>query len=117
LNTGEINLKFKEAYIILVPEVDSRPFVTVDPAKDRSVLDTEKYTCYTVLVQNQSQALEECKKLIERECVSILTFCPGFSNNDIAQVRDLVGDNVGICNVHCDSNSSKIVSKLIEQAK
>jgi hypothetical protein len=117
LSKGGIDLKFKEAYIVLVPEVDSRPFITVDPAKDRSVIDTEKYTCYTVLVQNQSQALHVCKKLAEQECVSILTFCPGFSDNHIAQVRDLLGANVGICNVHCDSNSGKIVSKLIEQAK
>jgi hypothetical protein len=37
-------MKFKEAYIVLVPEIDSRPFITVDTTKDRSVLDTEKYT-------------------------------------------------------------------------
>jgi hypothetical protein len=110
-------MKFKEAYIVLVPEVDSRPFITVDTAKDRSVLDTEKYACYTVLVQNQSQALEECKKLVEHEGVSVLTFCPGFSQQDISQVRDLVGDNVGICVVYGDSKTNEIVSRLIDQVK
>lgn len=71
-------MKFKEAYVILVPEVNSRPVIEVDPEKDRSVLDTEKYTCYTVLVQNQIQAREKCKKLVQNEGVNSITFCPGF---------------------------------------
>ena len=108
-------MKFKEAYVILVPEVNSRPFMTVDPAKDRSVLDTSKYTCYTVLVQNQVQALEECQKLVQKEGVNSITFCPGFSDKDVAQISDIVGENVGICVARGDSNNSKIVSKLIEQ--
>lgn len=108
-------MKFKEAYIILVPEVNSRPFMAVDPAKDRSVLYTSKYTCYTVLVQNQVQAIEECHKLVQEEGVNSITFCPGFSDKDIAQISDIVGDNVGICVARGDSNNSKIVSKLIEQ--
>jgi hypothetical protein len=108
-------MKFKEAYVILVPEVNSRPFMTVDPAKDRSVLDTSKYTCYTVLVQNQVQALEECQKLVQKEGVNSITFCPGFSDKDVAQISDIVGENVGICVARGNSNNSKIVSKLIEQ--
>ena len=108
-------MKFKEAYVILVPEVNSRPFMTVDPAKDRSVLDTPKYTCYTILVQNQVQALEECQKLVQNEGVNSITFCPGFSDKDVARISDIVGDNVGICVARGDSNNSKIVSKLIEQ--
>jgi hypothetical protein len=108
-------MKFKEAYVILVPGVNSRPFMTVDPAKDRSVLDTSKYTCYTVLVQNQVQALEECQKLVQKERVNSITFCSGFFDKDVARISDIVGENVGICVARGDSNNSKIVSKLIEQ--
>jgi hypothetical protein len=108
-------MKFKEAYVILVPEVNSRPFMEVDPAKDRSVLDTTKYTCYTVLVQNQVQALEECQKLVQNEGVNSITFCPGFSDKDVTQISDLVGENVGICIARGDSNNSKIVTRLMEE--
>lgn len=110
-------MKFKEAYIILVPEVDSHPFFIVDPEKDRSVLDTEKYTCYTVLVQNQIQALEECKKLVEREGVNVITLCPGFSHKDIGQISNLVGENVGISVARGDGNNSAVVLKLMELGK
>ncbi|MBC2723750.1 DUF6506 family protein [Desulfosporosinus sp.] len=108
-------MKFKEAYVILVPEVNSRPFMRVDPAKDRSILDTLKYTCYTILVQNQVQALEECQKLVQEEGVNSITFCPGFTDKDVAQISDIVGENIGICVARGDSNNSNIVSKLIEQ--
>lgn len=108
-------MKFKEAYVILVPEVNGRPFMMVDPAKDRSVLDTSKYTCYTVLVQNQVQALEECQKLVQKEDVNSITFCPGFSDKDVARISAVIGEHVGICIARGDNNNSKIVSKLIEQ--
>lgn len=108
-------MKFKEAYVILVPEVNSRPFMEVDSAKDRSVLDTRKYTCYTVLVQNQVQAVEECQKLVQNEGVNSITFCPGFSDKDVAQISDLLGENVGICIARGDSNNSKIVTRLMEE--
>ena len=110
-------MKFKEAYIILVPEVNSRPLITVDPIKDISVLDNAKYTCYTVLVQNQTQALQKCIELVNEKGVNVITLCPGFSHKDIAQIRDLVGNNVGICAAHSDDNTNRIVSKLIEQAE
>ncbi len=108
-------MKLQEAYLVLVPEVNSRPFMTVDPAKDRSVLDTAKYACHTVLVQNQTQALQECRILVEKEGVNVITLCPGFSDKDIAQISALVGENVGICVARGDSNTNKIVAKLVEQ--
>jgi len=83
--------------------------------KDRSILDTSKYTCYTILVQNQVQALEECQKFVQEEGVNSITFCPGFTDKDVAQISDIVGENIGICVPRGDNNNSNIVSKLIEQ--
>ena len=111
-------MKFKEAYVILVPEIEPASyFLTVDPAKDRSKIDNDKYTCYTVLVQHQAQALEECKKLAEQEGVNVITLCPGFSHQNIAQICDVVGKNVGICVARGDNHSSKIISEYISQMK
>lgn len=107
-------MKFKEAYLILVPEVDSRPFLTVNPEKDRSVLDTDKYTCYTILVQDQAHALKECKRLVEEEGVKVITLCPGFSYRDIARISEAVGENVGICVARGDHHSDQIVARLID---
>jgi hypothetical protein len=55
-------------------------------------------------------ALKECRKLVDQEGVNVITLCPGFSHKDIAQFRDLVGENVGICVSRGDSNSSSFQS-------
>ncbi|MCO5386404.1 MAG: hypothetical protein NHB14_12260 [Desulfosporosinus sp.] len=41
--------------------------------------------------------------------------CPGFSDKDIAQISDLVGENVGICVTRGDSNTNKIIARLMNR--
>jgi hypothetical protein len=66
-------------------------------------------------VQNQAQALEECQVLVQKKGVNSITFCPGYSDKDVARISEILGESVGICVARGDSNNSKIVSNLIEQ--
>ena len=102
-------MKFKEAFIILAPEVD--------PAKDCAIIDTPKYTCYTVLVQDVPQALAEAKKLVEHEGVKAISLCPGFSNQAVSQVTEAVGNTVAVCVARGDVPSIKVIGDCIAQAQ
>lgn len=103
-----IIVKFKEAFVILAPGVD--------PAKDRSFIDTPKYACYTVLVQNPDQALAECKKLTEQEGVRAISLCPGFSNSAVGMITEAVGPSIGVCVARPDVPGGKIIGECIVNA-
>ncbi|WP_407922279.1 DUF6506 family protein [Anaerosporomusa subterranea] len=47
----------------------------------------------------------------------IKSLCPGFSHQNIAQICDVVGENVGICVARGDNHSSKIASEYISKVK
>ena len=101
-------MKFKEAFIILAPGVD--------PAKDRSFIDTDKYACYTVLVQNPEQAALECRNLTQNEGVRAISLCPGFSNTAVGMIADTVGPAVGVCVARPDVAGSRVIGECIVNA-
>jgi len=56
-----------------------------EPEKDRSLIETSTYKLFSVVVKDQVQAVEECKKLVQEERIHSVLLCPGFSDrNDSA---------------------------------
>ncbi len=101
-------MSLNEVYLILVPNVD--------PKVDRSTIKKDNYKCITVLVNNEAEALDVSKELVESEDIHAFILCPGFSNSSVGAISSALGDSISVNVARGDGKSSKIVDKIIESA-
>ena len=83
-----------------------------DPEKHRCVIETGKYKLYSLVVRNQSQAVEECKELFAAEGIHSIILCPGFSHTSVAEIVDATGGNVVISVARGDGPSSRLSAEI-----
>ncbi len=83
-----------------------------EPEKHRCVIETPKYKLFAVLVKDQNQAVEVCKKLVQEEGIHSILLCPGFTHRDVAEITEAVGENVAIAIARGDGPSSRISRKI-----
>jgi hypothetical protein len=98
-------MAFKAAFIAHAPDAD--------PEKTRAVVETPKYKLFVVVVQNQEQAVETARGLVETEGVESILLCPGFTNRDVAELTDAVGADCGVCVARGDAPSGRIAAQVI----
>ena len=79
-----------------------------DPEKNRNAIDTGKYKLYSVVVK--TQAVEECKKLVEEEGIHSILLCPGFTHKNIYEIVEAVRMKAGVFVARGDGPSSRITS-------
>ena len=99
-------MSLNEAYLILVPNVD--------PKLDRSSIRKENYKCITVLINNEGEALDVAKELIESEDIHAFILCPGFSNTAVGDISSALGDSISVNVARGDGKSTRLVDKIIE---
>ena len=95
-------MAFKVVFLAHAPDAD--------PEKHRSVIDTGKYKLYSVVVKNQTQAVKECRKLVEEEGIHSILLCPGFTHRNIAEIVEAVRNKVGVFVARGDGPSSRITA-------
>jgi hypothetical protein len=83
-----MRMAFKAAFVAHAPDAN--------PEENKALIETEKYKLFVYVVSNQGEAIEVCKGLVEREGIQSILLCPGFSHQDIAQICEAVGPDVGI---------------------
>lgn len=83
-----------------------------DPEKHRCVIETGKYKLYSLVVRDQSQAIEECKKLVADEGIHSIILCPGFAHRSVAEIVDAVGGNVVVSVARGDGPSSRLSAEI-----
>jgi len=81
-------MAFKAVFLAHAPDAE--------PTKHRCMIETSKYKLFSVVVKDQVQAVEECKKLIKEEGIHSVLLCPGFSDKNVAEIAEAVGENVGV---------------------
>lgn len=88
-----------------------------DAEKYRCVVETpEHYKLFVVVVKNQEEAIEVCKRIVKEEGIQSVLLCPGFTHRDIAEISEAVGEQVGIFVARGDGPSNKISMKAMEHA-
>lgn len=93
-------MAFKVAFLAHAPDAD--------PEKHRCLVETPGYyKLFVVVVKDQAQALETCKKLVQEEGVHSILLCPGFTHQDVAQIVEAVGNNVGVSVARSDGPGSR----------
>ncbi len=100
-------MAFKVVFIAHTPDAE--------PEKHQSVVETSKYKLLVRLVKNQEQAVQVCKKLVKEEGIHSILLCPGFTHQNIAEISEAVGKNVGISVARGDGPSSKIAKDVMKR--
>ncbi len=83
-----------------------------EPERDRSLVETSTYKLFTVVVKDQAQAVEECKKLVREEGIHSVLLCPGFRDRDVAEITEAVGESVGVAVARGDSPGRRVPPKV-----
>ena len=79
-----------------------------NPQQHRSLIDTGQYRLFTVVVKDQTQALDVAQTFtVEHQLDSIL-LCPGFTHQDVAQIFEALDGKVGVYIARGDPPSNKI---------
>jgi len=100
-------MAFKVLFIAHTPDAE--------PKKHQCVIETPKYKLLVRLVKNQELAVEVCKKLVREEGIHSILLCPGFTHQNVAEISEAVGKNVGISVARGDGPSSKITKEVMKK--
>ncbi len=83
-----------------------------EPEKHRCMIETSKYKLFSVVVRDQVQAVEECKKLVKEEGIHSVLLCPGFTHRNVAEITEAVGGNVSVAVARGDGPSSRVAAEI-----
>jgi hypothetical protein len=100
-------MAFKVVFIAHAPDAE--------PEKHQCVVETSKYKLLVRLVKNQKQAVEVCKRLVEEEGIHSILLCPGFTHQNVAEISEAVGENVGVSVARGDGPSSKVAKDVMKR--
>ena len=101
-------MPFTAAFIAHVPDAD--------PTRDRSLVETDLYRLFSVLVQNTDQAVAVCRELVADEGVQSVLLCPGNTHQDVAHIVASLGDGVSVSVARGDSRSARVAAQAMERA-
>ena len=76
-------MAFKAAFLAHAPDAE--------PEKNRCVVETSKFKLFVVVVNNQEQAVKECKKLVKEEGIHAVMLCPVFTHEIVAELAQGLG--------------------------
>lgn len=100
-------MAFISAFISLTPDAD--------PAKHTSKMETPMHIMYSVLVKDQAQAIEQCKKLVTENNVQSITLCPGFRNQGVGEIATVIGNKVAVTVARGDSPGAKLTGEILRK--
>jgi len=100
-------MAFISAFVSLTP--DAQPDVHT------SKMGTPMHTMYSVLVKDQSQAIDVCKNLVADNGVQAITLCPGFRNQGVGEIAAAVGSTVAVTVARGDSPGAKLTAEILRK--
>ncbi len=83
-----------------------------EPDRHRSTIETSTYKLFSVVVKDQVQAVDECKRLVRDEGIHSVLLCPGFSPKNVAEITEAVGEGVGVAVARGDSPGRRVPAKV-----
>ena len=100
-------IAFKAVFLAHAPDAEAE--------KHRCVINTGKYKLFVVVVKGQKEAVEVCKKLAREEGIHSVILCPGFTHENVAEIAEVVGENVGVFVARGDGPSHRASMKAIKR--
>ena len=101
-------MAFKVVFLAHAPDAE--------PNEHMCVIETPKYyKLFVVVVKDQNQAIEVCKKLVKEEGIHSILLCPGFTHRDVAEISKAVGGNVGVFVARGDGPSNRVSMEVMKR--
>jgi len=100
-------MAFRVVFLAHAPDADAE--------RHRCVVDTGKYKLFVVVVKNQREAVEVCRKLVRDEGIHAVLLCPGFTHRDVAEIAETVGENVGVFVARGDGPSHRASIEIMKK--
>jgi len=100
-------MAFKVLFLAHAPDAE--------PEKHQCVVETSKYKLLVKLVKNQEQAVEVCKKLVREEGIHSILLCPGFTHQNVAEISEAAGKDVGVSVARGDGPSGKVAKEVMKR--
>ncbi|MCD6470118.1 hypothetical protein J7L29_04900 [Candidatus Bathyarchaeota archaeon] len=100
-------MAFKVVFLAHAPDANAE--------KHKCIIDTGKYKLFVVVVKNQDQAVEVCRKLVKEEGIHSVLLCPGFTHRDVAEIAKAVGENVGVFVARGDGPSHRVSIEVMRR--
>jgi len=100
-------MAFKVVFLAHAPDADAE--------RHRCVIDTGRYKLFVVVVKNQREAVEVCRKLVRDEGIHSVLLCPGFTHRDVAEIAETVGENVGVFVARGDGPSNRTSIEIMKK--
>ena len=97
-------MAFKVVFLAHAPDAE--------PEKHRCVIETPKYKLFVGMVKDQDQAVKVCKKLVKEEDIHSILLCPGFTHRDVAEIVEVVGENVAVAVARGDGPSNRVSAEV-----
>jgi hypothetical protein len=99
-----MDMAFKVAFLAHAPDAK--------PEKHKCVIETSKYKLFVVVVKDQDQAVEVCRKLVKEEGIHSVLLCPGFTHRDVTEIAEVVGENVAVAVARGDGPSNRVSAEV-----
>lgn len=93
-------MSFNVLFIAHAPDADKH--------KHRSEIDTGKYHLYSIVVRNQTEAIDVAREIVDDANIDTILLCPGFTHSDVAEIVNALGGRVGVAVARGDGPSNKI---------
>ena len=93
-------MSFNVLFIAHAPDVDKH--------KHRSEIDTGQYRLLSVVVRNQTEAIDVARELVDDQSIDSILLCPGFTHSDVAEIYNALGGRVGVAVARGDGPSNRI---------
>lgn len=86
-----------------------------DKDEHRSEIDTGKFHLFSVVVGNQTEALEVAREMRDTEDIDTVLLCPGFTHSDVAEIYDALDGQVGVTVARGDGPSGRIATEAMRR--
>ncbi len=101
-------MAFKTLFIAHAPDGDANKY--------RCTIETPHYyKLFVVVVKNQKEAVEVCKEFVEKEKIHSILLCPGFTHEDVAEIKRVAGSNVAVSVARGDGPSIRISTEIMKK--
>ncbi|MFX1486376.1 MAG: DUF6506 family protein [Promethearchaeota archaeon] len=98
---------FKVAFIAHTPDAD--------PENHKWQVGTSKFRLFIRLVKSQAEAINASERLLKEEGIHSILLCPGFTHKDVAEIKEAVGENVGVSVARGDGPSNRVSMNILKK--
>ena len=93
-------MSFNVLFIAHAPDADKH--------NHRSEINTGKYHLFSVVVRNQTEAIDIAGEIVDSRNIDSILLCPGFTHSDVAEIYNALDGRVGVAVARGDGPSNRI---------